>query len=235
MADANCIRSNCVVCSSTLSGLRKLYCGNACKVAGWKQNNPERAKELRQLERAPAHTQIAFGKCIACGVVTTARQQRGTSYCRECMLAKRAKKHQVQAAKHHALRAVEITCGDCGGVFCPLYGHSNVKFCCVCIKARARRWKRIQKLTRNARKRGVSSELVDPLKVFARDKWTCQLCKRKTPRKLRGSYEDAAPELDHITPLSLGGAHSYTNTQCACRRCNGLKSNKQMGQMLLVG
>lgn len=68
-------------------------------------------------------------------------------------------------------------------------------------------------------------ENVNPIKVFERDKWKCQICGVKTPRRLRGKYDDNAPELDHIMPLSLGGARSYMNTQCACRKCNSDKSN----------
>lgn len=73
-------------------------------------------------------------------------------------------------------------------------------------------------------------ENVNPIKVFERDKWKCQICGVKTPRKLRGTLDDRAPELDHVMPLSLGGAHSYMNTQCACRKCNAEKSNTPPAQ-----
>lgn len=42
---------------------------------------------------------------------------------------------------------------------------------------------------RKARKlklRGVSVEVVNPITVLSRDKWTCQLCGVKTPRKAQG-------------------------------------------------
>ncbi|MHB8123996.1 MAG: HNH endonuclease [Desulfuromonadaceae bacterium] len=78
-------------------------------------------------------------------------------------------------------------------------------------------------------------EAVNPIRVFERDRWKCQLCKRATPRKLRGTLDDRAPELDHIKPISKGGEHSYRNTQCACRACNLAKSDRPMGQMLLIG
>jgi 5-methylcytosine-specific restriction endonuclease McrA len=68
------------------------------------------------------------------------------------------------------------------------------------------------------------SELVDPFRVFDRDSWRCRRCGVDTPKAKRGTYDDDAPELDHIHPLSKGGAHSYANTQCLCRRCNGAKA-----------
>jgi 5-methylcytosine-specific restriction endonuclease McrA len=79
----------------------------------------------------------------------------------------------------------------------------------------------------------VSYEAVDPIKVFKRDRWRCQLCGRKT-LKQHGNTPDS-PELDHIVPLALGGEHTYVNTQCLCRDCNGKKGARVAGQLRLVG
>jgi 5-methylcytosine-specific restriction endonuclease McrA len=35
--------------------------------------------------------------------------------------------------------------------------------------------------------------------------------------------------------LSVGGEHSYLNTQCACRQCNQEKGNRGGGQLRLFG
>lgn len=78
---------------------------------------------------------------------------------------------------------------------------------------------------------GVAAEAIDPFAVFTRDKWTCQLCGVKTPRKLRGTYEPNAPELDHVIPLAQGGSHAWANVQCACRKCNGAKGARAIGQL----
>ncbi|MCA0032740.1 HNH endonuclease [Mesorhizobium sp. B263B2A] len=88
---------------------------------------------------------------------------------------------------------------------------------------------------RKLRLRGVTVETVNPIAVFDRDKWRCQLCGVKTPRKLRGKNQPTSPELDHILPLAVGGEHSYRNTQCACRSCNLAKSSKPLGQTRLFG
>lgn len=84
-------------------------------------------------------------------------------------------------------------------------------------------------------KLGATTEKVDPFKVFDRDRWRCQLCGIKTPKAKRGGFEKDAPELDHIVPLSKGGEHSYRNTHCACRRCNGSKKDATRGQFRLFG
>lgn len=91
---------------------------------------------------------------------------------------------------------------------------------------------------RKARKlklRGVKVEAVNPLTVLERDRWQCQLCGVSTPKRLRGTYDERAPEVDHIIPIAEGGEHSYRNTQCACRACNLAKSGKAKGQMWLFG
>lgn len=83
--------------------------------------------------------------------------------------------------------------------------------------------------------KAATVEKVDPFAVFDRDGWRCRICERATPKEKRGSYDDDAPELDHIIPLSKGGEHSYRNTQCTCRKCNAIKSDSAGRQMLLAG
>lgn len=85
-----------------------------------------------------------------------------------------------------------------------------------------------------AKRFGVERQYFKPARVFERDKWRCQLCGVSTPKRLKGTLSPQAPELDHIIPLSLGGAHVWDNVQCACRRCNGIKSNNPLGQLRLA-
>lgn len=114
-------------------------------------------------------------------------------------------------------------CQECGVVFAPEYGDKRSIYCSLACSSKNARRRRHKK--ERARIRGAPVEMVDPIKVFERDGWRCRICRVSTPRSLRGSCDDRAPELDHVLPLSLGGAHSYMNTQCACRRCNADKSN----------
>jgi 5-methylcytosine-specific restriction endonuclease McrA len=93
--------------------------------------------------------------------------------------------------------------------------------------------KRRTKSKRRAVERGCKeARSIDPLKVFDRDGWRCQICLKQTPRKLRGTFHPRAPELDHVVPISKGGTHTWENLQCSCRDCNGRKGNKtNAGQM----
>jgi 5-methylcytosine-specific restriction endonuclease McrA len=62
-------------------------------------------------------------------------------------------------------------------------------------------------------------ENVDPRVVFDRDKGVCGICKMIVDRASRW-------EIDHIIPLSKGGAHSYENSQLTHSKCNRSKSAK---------
>lgn len=71
--------------------------------------------------------------------------------------------------------------------------------------------------------------------VLEADGWVCQICGIPTPREKRGTQEPDAPTIDHIVPLSAGGAHSYANVQCACLRCNtrkGARTEREFGSIM---
>ena len=91
--------------------------------------------------------------------------------------------------------------------------------------------RRAGKAMRRAAERGVDADRIDPLKVFDRDGWKCHLCGCPTPKSLRGTYEDKAPELDHVIPLAAGGTHTWGNVKCSCRSCNGAKGATPIGQL----
>lgn len=105
----------------------------------------------------------------------------------------------------------------------------------ACLRIRDMAHKKRGEVRRRARTKERLIETVIPQKVFERDGWRCQECRRPTPKKLRGTIAPNAPELDHIVPLAAGGEHSYRNTRCLCRACNAAKSDGPGGQMLLFG
>lgn len=76
-----------------------------------------------------------------------------------------------------------------------------------------------------ALKRNATIEIFNPFDVFERDKYICQICKRKTRPDFKPNHS-LYPTLDHIIPLSNGGEHSVKNTQCLCLHCNCSKQDK---------
>jgi hypothetical protein len=54
--------------------------------------------------------------------------------------------------------------------------------------------------------------------VFARDRQICAYC--------GGRFSPAALEMEHVTPMSRGGATVWQNVVSACRACNQRKGNR---------
>jgi 5-methylcytosine-specific restriction endonuclease McrA len=98
-----------------------------------------------------------------------------------------------------------------------------------------RRLLRIKTQRRRARERGVDAEAVDRDIVGKRDKWKCGVCGRRVNNAL--SYPDPqSASLDHILPISQGGAHTYANVRITHLTCNTVRGNRGGGeQLLLVG
>lgn len=130
---------------------------------------------------------------------------------------------------------IACECKACGTQFDRAAQGTTRYFCSALCQATAhRRSKRPGKKRRRALERGsLIAERVDPTRVFDRDAWKCGSCGKATPKDKRGTYHPRAPELDHIIPVSLGGAHTYSNTQCLCRSCNAKKGAKIGGQLHL--
>ena len=129
----------------------------------------------------------------------------------------------------------EKHCQVCGDVVGYVFGRPRT-FCsssCAQKTESAKSLKRAHKQRRTAVTRGCKeARALDPLKVFDRDGWKCQICGVRTPKKLRGSTHRHAPELDHVVAISRGGSHTWENVQCSCWSCNGVKSNgAPAGQM----
>lgn len=124
-------------------------------------------------------------------------------------------------------------CVVCAASFVKAYGKTGWRSYCSdgCKAAAERKAKRTQKSARRALMRGAQADQIDPLRVFERDGWRCHMCKQSTPQRLRGTYQDRAPELDHVLPLAMGGAHTWGNVACACRACNIAKGARPMGQL----
>ena len=65
----------------------------------------------------------------------------------------------------------------------------------------------------------LAGEDIDHLIVFERDDWICGICQTPIDKALRGDNWMRAT-LDHITPLSKGGTHTYDNVGPAHWICN---------------
>ena len=207
----------------------KKYCSRQCAFAGhkaWMSNGHEPAPLYTAL---PKYSQVQHKHCLVCGDGFYSRTN-GRNICS-------ASCYSVNYGR--ANKQLEpIECKECSITFVPEYGDQRTVFCSsVCAKRYGKRIERKKYGANNrsrARKYGVYYEPVNKLKVFERDGWRCQVCGISTPQSKKGSRHHNAPELDHRIALAAGGAHSYENTQCACRQCNNDKgAHTTVGQLPL--
>lgn len=212
--------STCAVCGTRFRPKgrdRVTCCSRACGFEYQRSKREPKAKRSR----------VWFPECERCGSVFAARRS-GRKRCDRC--------RGVYARTHYM-------CRQCGANYSYRYTGGCVSGYCsdLCRLEAKRSYRRRYKKQfgkhhrQRARQYGVRYEPVDAHRVFERDGWRCQICGKDTPRERRGSRYPNAPELDHRVPISSGGGHTYSNTQCACRACNGAKGNRsQVGQLPLV-
>ena len=196
------------------------FCSRECAYSNQEKWNkiidPEHRHDLKgEYCELPEYCQVNYDNCIECGDIFVKRY--AAQYCQ----------------KHRGYQPIEreCTCKICGTEYIATgVGSGRSAYCSdQCRQEQERIHRRIYKIKRRAQKQTNGPyENIDPFEIFERDSWICQGCGISTPKELRGTYEDNAPELDHIEPLSKGGTHTKDNTQCLCRQCNGLKSDKDM-------
>jgi hypothetical protein len=201
----------CQVCGSDTS--KPMYCSNACKVRAYRKARPAAVAAFRQTEADRRQIADAFRvrATVLRGRPKPEPKEPEPKRCRDCPATVGKYQHRCQLcreiAEAEALRRVRAS---------PSYRASKAK----------------RKACERGRAEGA--ERFDPLEVLERDGWRCHICGTRTPKRLRGTYDDRAPELDHINPLAVGGKHTRQNTACCCRKCNQSKGSKPLGQLRLV-
>lgn len=70
-------------------------------------------------------------------------------------------------------------------------------------------------------------EAFAPIDVHTRDNWTCKLCRQPIDPSIAWP-DPMSPSVDHIVPLSRGGAHAMSNVQSAHLGCNSSKGDRLM-------
>lgn len=169
--------------------------------------------------------------CAICGV--TFESTRARRYCSdECFKEKKRRRAAYYDKLQFEAQVKPRECKQCGRVFTPEFGDGNWIYCSKrCGKKAGEKYKAKGNHQQRAKHYGVRYEWFSDLVVLRRDGWRCYICGCSTPRELRGTYEDNAPEIDHIIPLSRGGTHTKDNVRCCCRACNGAKADMMLKEM----
>lgn len=159
-------------------------------------------------------------RCDYCGVDYLGHKL--SRYCGQ-VCASRSFQERRNAARGYTRG--ERSCLVCGVCWLPVYGDRSHVCSDECRTLNAKEAKNASKRKYRAQSGSVALS-INAARVFLRDGWRCRSCGCDTPRTLRGTTDDNAPELDHIIPVSKGGTHVMSNLQCLCRLCNMAKGDK---------
>lgn len=218
--------------SKDKNGLIQRFCSKSCWSAFTKERKARRrasalARSCRQCGRAFVARSLAQRFC-------------GDVSCRRAYGAAKQKARMLKIKPERANLGRPRPCAECGRKFAPVapkkQGPRRQKFCSLsCARRASRRLRGGGKTRERVRRAGGHYDGgVTPRRVCERDGWRCRLCGCRTPKRLRGTVDPRAPEVDHIVPISMGGDHSWDNVQCLCRRCNAEKAATIRGQLRLA-
>lgn len=131
-------------------------------------------------------------------------------------------------------------CPQCGALFEDRYRHRKTFCSRSCWFASigatpASERERNTWLNAHARKAGSERlERIDRQIVFDRDGWRCHICKGKIDKRKLAPHPKSA-SIDHLVPLSCGGAHTYDNVRAAHLGCNSRRSHTGQAQLIMFG
>ena len=190
-------------------------------------------------------------KCKTCGTVTRksfVAIRHGVARCQTCYkkeveenkihkeeankrrLEKRKREKEERELKKQPIQLEFSVCKSCGNIY--IKARSNN---CYCSNECLRRTynaiskdKRIKKMKAVVVDKGITLE-----RLYKKEKGVCYLCGKQCDYNdyiidsngtfiAFGNY----PSIDHVKPLSKGGAHSWDNVRLAHRDCNTKKSNR---------
>lgn len=199
-------------------GPNKKYCSDVCAMAGKKSKRKRYFYDRKVKEYA----------CEICGKIFLSKQSKASFCYKKCVAL-----HRRNLAEQKRVYSV---CKKCGKKFFRPKNRPFVDSNTFCSRecagvgeiglGKTKKRKSAGSHYHRAKFYGSDFEFFNPFDVFERDNWICQICGKSTPKKNRGSKLHNAPQLDHIVPISKGGPHTYSNTQCLCRDCNLKKSDK---------
>ncbi|MFF4892929.1 HNH endonuclease [Micromonospora chersina] len=218
-----------------------------CPTCTRARRNAIHAERQRSASRLRYEQHGRWSSCLDCGrLVLSARKGPRRKRCNECLAAY---VQEYRAARAAVTREC-IDCADCGSWVALVRKGQSRRRCDPCSNKRrdamAARWEaahhdyrtakwRRQKHRRRAKLRGADSERFNDRDIFVRDRWICQICGYKINPATKYPHPRSA-SLDHIVPLSEGGAHSRANTRLACWICNSRRGDRGGNEQLaLIG
>ena len=135
---------------------------------------------------------------------------------RHCSSSCKAKFH-YQEVRWGSTNSAPITfarCAHCGRSKTMSLVRTS-PYCGPCFRAG-------HQMKRQNQQRANGSVEYDRIDIFERDQWTCQICGEHVDGNVRFP-DPMAATIDHIEPVSQGGADAPSNVQLAHSKCNSRK------------
>jgi hypothetical protein len=191
--------------------------------------------------------------CVRCGKEFIVRGRVANKYCHECKYSVLLERSRLESKKRTDARtAIPIPVRQCERCSCAFQTRQpNCKFCSDCRYIakleRNRQLTQIKRQRQNVEDGAANAtgrdgramhimrkihgcvpvamyEHINVKKVYARDTWKCGICGELIDKDARFPLP-MSPSVDHVVPLTKGGAHLYANVQAAHLRCNIAKGN----------
>lgn len=206
-------KRTCIICQTELTGRQQNACSTVCasKIYTNKRRDSGKLKGPKPLkypficimcDRPGNATKTGVQRHPYCARVSTLTPERKLSSSTELVhVPKTQTKLAISVAKGSFWWAG--ACKACGEHFISPHGYSCCSETCRNTYKRANR-------NYSKRKRNF---------IISRDQNTCQLCYTKVDITLNPT-DDFAPEIDHISPVHLGGDNSRDNLRLTHRVCN---------------
>ena len=223
----------------SVTGLPPTFCSYECSK---KWHGEERAIQKGQIY-APAGDR----QCLRCGNKFFTQRGGTVKYCAECRPIVNLDRARDANERRKAIGAVTHVakarlCLWCHVSFVPQWENRDKQHYCssTCNRRGNAEHKKVGRRKRNNEggcpdhraRRSLrrmyghvpegAFEHVDPLVVFERDHWTCAICGKRIDAQAK--FPDVmSASVDHVVPLSKGGAHLYANVRATHYECNRRK------------
>lgn len=195
----------------------------------------------RKVQRRDVRSMVAdlpvVGSCVVCGgdLRPWWTLCAGTKRRRQCYECRLSRKKESITRRGYVPPAVNrggavVACLECGATF---QRNTQRKFYCSesCSVAAARDSDRRSRMKRRA---AVAGQPYTMAELISRSGSRCHLCTKPVDASLSGMHP-LGPTIDHILPLSAGGADCSTNVALAHRQCNLRRGARGATQLRLVG
>lgn len=181
--------------------------------------------KLEKYIETSVHSFFMYNACKGCGVLYSTRSLLGipkSGYYKCC----------IRNAVAKPLPIKQVQCNKCGVAH---NAKNEGKMCNQCIKKAKKEYRNKTCKMRNHKKRcekyGTTYDsTVRASLVYSRDKYTCYMCGVKCIKSKE--YRSDMATIDHVIPISRGGAHTWDNVRTACMQCNTRKGIKPVHHAL---